>query len=485
MTIRRKLLLFIPLLVLLANSVTFFLFQSGRIVQQSYDVMMNRILLYQQTTQAVEGQLGSLYGYLLNPGGISASDREQEQTALARLKAQLQQQSSSPALASERTGYLHMLDTFKEQQQAAWSAAQAQDAGGALQYYEEAERTAGFLREEEQRLVDLELTSYQPVFKQIQAENTRMNRLGAAVFVVNTLMAVLLAYWISRSVTGPVTRLVDMARRMAKGELQVDPPDLGVKDELGILSDAFRHMLTDLLALIEKDKQSLEKDRLVKELELQALQSQINPHFLFNTLNALSKLALLEGAEQTSDLIISMSNLLRYSLRKLDQPVTLQDELEHVQQYITIQQARFRDRIRFEQTIDETALGARIPALTIQPLVENAFQHGIEGMEQGAVIRLEIQRASDEAVILVADNGVGMTEDVRQSLLRLETPAGPRKSTGIGTSNVFKRLQLFYGRPLDSIVALESEPGRGTVITIRIPLRTEGEAADVQTINSR
>lgn len=488
MTIRRKLLLFIPLLVLLANSVTFFLFQSSRIVQQSYDLMMNRILLYQQTTQAADQRLKTLYASLLNPDGTPAANGQAEAAdGLAGLRGKLLEQRSGAARTSELTGYVHMLDTFIEQEQAARTAAQSQDAAEALRQYEEAERTAGFLREEEQQLVDLELTSYQPAFRQIQEENARMNRLGAAVFVVNTLMAVLLAYWISRSVTEPVSRLVAMARRIAKGDLNAAPPELSTKDELGVLSDAFRQMLGDLLVLIEKDKQSLEKDRLVKELELQALQSQINPHFLFNTLNVLSKLALLEEAEQTSDLIVSMSNLLRYSLRRLDQPVTLQDELAHVREYFAIQQARFRDRVRFELKADESALGAEIPALTIQPLVENAFLHGIEDMEHGAEIRLSITTAeTGEAVISVTDNGKGMSEETRGALLRLESPAGPRQSTGIGTVNVFKRLLLFYERTsLDSLVSLESRPGQGTTVTIRIPRRKEADPLHVPIADRR
>lgn len=125
-----------------------------------------------------------------------------------------------------------------------------------------------------------------------------MNRLGAAVFVINTLLSIVLAVWISRSITVPVGRLVDMAKQMSKGNLPVDPAPIRSSDELGLLSNAFKQMSTDLKTLIEKDKESLEKDRLVKELELQALQSQINPHFLFNSLNVLSKLALLEGAEK-------------------------------------------------------------------------------------------------------------------------------------------------------------------------------------------
>lgn len=479
MTIRTKLLVFIPLLVLLVNSVTFFLFESGKIVQMSYGVMMDRILLYNQSAQTAEDNLRLLHAYLLNPGGSGGAELEQAQAKLQELRAGLARSTSSSLQASSLTSYVHMLDTLMEQEQAARAAAEAQGARAALAHYEEAEKTTAYIREEGQRLVDLELGSYRPVYKQIQLETERMNRLGAAVLVINTLMSVVLAVWISRSITGPVSRLVDMAGRMSRGNLDLEPlpPPRRSDDELGLLSAAFGQMSTNLKALIEKDKESLEKDRLVKELELQALQSQINPHFLFNTLNVLSKLALLEGAERTSDLIVSMSNLLRYNLRKLDQPVTLRDELAHVQEYFTIQQARFRDRVRFELDIKPDALQVPVPALTLQPLVENAFVHGIEGMEQGAVIRLEIGHVPEGVRIALSDNGGGMREEVRQALLRLEAGTDNKHSTGLGTRNVFKRLQLFYGR--SDLVDIDSEPGKGTTITIVIPSGKEVEPLHV------
>lgn len=469
MTIRTKLLLFIPLLVLLVNSVTFFLFESGKVVQISYDLMMNRILLYKQAAQAADEHLQTLYRYLLHPGEDGKAELDRARAKLLELRTVLSGQSGSSLHASELTGYLHLLETQMEQ-------ALAAVLGSAPSRYEETETTTRFIREEGQHLVDLELSSYQPVYRQIQAENGRMNRLGPAIFVVNTLLSIVIAVWISRSITGPVNRLVGMAEQIAKGNLNPDPPPPRSGDELGILSDAFQRMLADLKLLIEKDKERLEMGRLVKELELQALQSQIHPHFLFNTLNALSKLALLEGAEQTSDLIVSMSNLLRYNLRGLDRPVTLRDELGHVQEYVTIQQARFRDRFRFETEIDESALQASVPALTLQPIVENAFVHGIESMEQDAVIRLTIRGEPEHVRLMISDNGRGMSEVVRQSLLRLENENGARargqtadnkQSTGLGTRNVFKRLRLFFGR--SDLVDIDSEPGQGTTVIIRIP----------------
>jgi len=485
MTIRTKLLIFIPLLVLLVNFVTFFLFQSGKLVQQSYNQMMDRLLLYKQSSQTVEGNLGALHNYLLNPDESNNELFKQSRKKLMELRALLEDHSKASLRSSAVTSYNHMLDSFLEQEQAAFAAVTDETSKASLDHYEKAEKIADFIREDGQQLVDMELGIYQPIYKQIQAENERMYLLGAAVFITNTLMSILLAIWISRSITGPVSRLVSRARQISKGKLhQSDRQHRSTdrsSDELGLLSGAFEQMSSDLLVLIEKDKESLEKDKLVKELELQALQSQINPHFLFNTLNVLSKLAFIEGAEKTSDLIVSMSNLLRYNLRNLEQPVTLRDEVEHVKEYFIIQQARFRDRIRLEMDIDQSALQQPLPALTLQPIIENAFLHGIERMEKGAVIRLEISQSTAGVRISLSDNGSGMTEEVRKSLLRLESGSDKKRSTGLGTKNVFKRLQLFYG--VNGLVDIESELGKGTKVTIRIPPRKEGERIHVPTVD--
>ncbi|WP_028611265.1 sensor histidine kinase [Paenibacillus harenae] len=479
MTIRTKLLIFIPLLVLLVGSVSFFLYQSGKLVQQSYHMMMDRLLLYKSSVRTTDDTLNRLYIYLLNPNDSSRLQLKEARFRLRDQRAALEEQLHYSHHAAALENYVHMVDTFMEQEQAAFDAAQGQTPRSALALYAEAEKTAGFIREDGQLLVDQELDFYQPVYQRIQAENNRMNRLGAAVFVINTLMSILIAVWISRSVTGPVNRLVARAKQISKGELKAKPSPFRASDELGALSEALEQMSNDLSVFIEKDKASLEKDRLVKELELHALQSQINPHFLFNTLNVLSKLALLEGAERTSDLIVSMSNLLRYNLRNLDQPVTLQDEVRHVQAYFKIQQARFRDRVRLELDIDHTVLRVPIPALTLQPLVENAFLHGIEQMESGAMIRLGISRSPEGVSVSVTDNGRGMSGEERLSLLRLEAGTDNKQSTGLGTRNVFKRLQLFYDKP--AMIDIKSEPGKGATVTILIPEQKEGEQAYVPT----
>lgn len=474
MTLRKKLLLFIPLLVLLTNGVTFFLFESSKTVQHSYNTMMDRMLLYTQSTQTADDNVRALYTYLLNPAESSQMALQQQQAALSQIQSRLASQQTEKDITGVLQGYIHMLETLEEQEQAAQQKADTNKSAAlaeSLTHYEDAEQTSSFIREEERRLIDLELSAYEPVYRSIQLEIVRMDWLGSTVFIINTLLSIVLALWISRSITEPVDRLVITAQHLSKGHLDTDYLPEQTGDELGILSEAFRHMINDLKVAVSRDKDRLESERLVKELELQALQSQINPHFLFNTLNVLSKLALLEGADQTSDLIVSMSKLIRYNLSQLDRPVTLGDELRHVQEYFTIQKARFRNRVEIQQQIDESVLGLLIPALTIQPLVENAFVHGVERMESGGVIKLVMEQAENGVKVTITDNGKGMSGAERDALLALHVPPVPspakKNSMGFGTRNVIKRLRLFYSS--QDIVYIESEPGRGTSVILLLP----------------
>ncbi|MFC4103235.1 sensor histidine kinase [Paenibacillus xanthanilyticus] len=501
MSIRKKLLLFIPLLVLLANTVAFLLFESAHVVQDSYRILLDRVLGIRRCAEAAEAQLTAMYRYLADPAPAARDALRQAEAAASRAADGLAASASEP-FGNEAAfiAYGRLLATLTEQTSAALTD---EAAGGAisLSRYEAAEETAGFIREAGAELVDLELAAYEPLYTEAQRQSARMNRLGQTVFAVHALLGITLALWISRSISRPVDRLVDWAGRItARGAADAPPPPADARDEMGKLTDAFGRMLGALERSSRIEKEAAEKDRLVKELELAALQSQINPHFLFNTLNVLSKLALMEGADRTSDLIVSMSSMLRYNLRSLEQPVRIRDELAHVREYIVIQQARFRDRVRFEVKADEAALDLAIPALTLQPLLENAFMHGIDGMERGAAIALHIRAADDGgARITVSDNGRGMAPEVRETLLQAvggerggedhersvdealsgsggiglvdgtRSAVGTTASTGLGTRNVFRRLRLFYGEA--GLVEIDSEPTHGTKITLRIPAR--------------
>jgi sensor histidine kinase YesM len=293
------------------------------------------------------------------------------------------------------------------------------------------------------------------------------------------LLLLLFTYWFSLSITRPVLKLTQAAKELSRGrfDLQIEVES---NDEISFLAKMFDRMRININNLISEIQQKAQLENelqqnklLLQESQLRSLQSQINPHFLFNTLNTLSKKAYLEGSEETSDLLASVAGLLRYNLKRLDRSVTLYDEVKVLKQYIEIQKARFTERLQFHTEIDETCLHIQIPGLTLQPIVENAVIHAVEPEEDGGTIWFRIINGDERVTIEIEDDGPGMTELKIKQILEEHLIETEGHSTGIGFSNVVRRLRLFYG--YEDVIGIESGSGsvRGTKVMLKIP-KTRG-----------
>lgn len=221
--------------------------------------------------------------------------------------------------------------------------------------------------------------------------------------------------------------------------------------------------------LTDEIRARIELEKTLREMELKVLQAQVNPHFLFNTLNTIARLALFENAPSTLGLAYALSKILRYSLSKIDQLVPVKDEISHVKDYLMIQEARFGDRIRAEYHIDPRILDSPIPILTLQPLVENAIVHGLEPKVEGGYVCLRGWAESGDAFVDIEDTGTGLDPERGNVLLRDGGPvSGAGHTTGLGITNVHKRLQHWFGPRYGlRYVALDAE---GTRVQIRFPL---------------
>lgn len=229
-----------------------------------------------------------------------------------------------------------------------------------------------------------------------------------------------------------------------------------------------RQLHQSQVRLIEEIKAHTELEEAFKFMELKALQSQVNPHFLFNTLTTIAGLSIFESAMQTTELVQSLSRLLRYSLRSIGQTVPLSEELAYVDDYLAIQKARFGDRITVETDISAAVRAAQVPVLTLQPIVENAIIHGLEAKLDG-LLRLDAYAEGERVIILVIDNGVGIEPARLNEIQTLKVGmSGRSHTTGLGFANVHKRLQHFFGSSYG--LQLQSTPGQGTKVTIALPL---------------
>lgn len=219
-------------------------------------------------------------------------------------------------------------------------------------------------------------------------------------------------------------------------------------------------------------KKQHQLEQALKDAEFKALQSQVNPHFLFNTLNAISRLALLEGAQVTEKMVGALARLMRYTLYRVKGLVTLREELGIVQDYLFIQQTRFSDRLISEIEVDPQVLEARLPCMVLQPLVENAVIHGLEPLKEGGIIYIKGRLVDSQVHLEIRDTGVGIPEDKQREIFDLEiTRSGKGQLTGLGIINVYRRLQHYFGA--ECALNVHSQPGAGTSIQLTFPFIKE------------
>lgn len=270
----------------------------------------------------------------------------------------------------------------------------------------------------------------------------------------------------------PLLELVRTSRSIAQGQLDV--PDLPVRstDEVGQLTGTFNQMKHAMAAsqaareaLHREEVRNLALERDLEHTRLEVLKSQVNPHFLFNTLNMISCMARLEDASTTDQMIVHLGSLFRHNLRTKRQQITLEEELDGLEDYIYLQQMRFDGRITVEKSIRVQPAAVLVPSFILQPVVENAYSHGLKSCEEGGRILLRAWMQGSVLVLTVADNGRGMTAE---ELDTLQARIAQSEQTGrsIGLGNISRRIGMLYP---GGKMQVYSRAGRGTVVRFEIP----------------
>lgn len=307
-----------------------------------------------------------------------------------------------------------------------------------------------------------------------------------SIFGVVSITNVIFIIMLTRSITRPLILLSKRANEVSEGKLDtVEPLEVTSDDEIGTVTHAFNQMLLSIRKYIVTIREQMETESIMKENELlmenhlkdaqlKYLQAQINPHFLFNTLNAGAQLAMLEGADRTNEYIQHMADFFRYNVKKNNDEVEISEEIELVDSYIYILNVRFSGEIKFFKDIDEKLLSVRVPSMIIQPLVENSVKYGITGLEREGRITLSLYEENGRCSISVSDNGRGMDSDRIKRILRLQEGTSENGDTdGVGLKNVMTRLNLFYSG--QETFDIKSEPDCGTEVIITVPMACEQE----------
>lgn len=284
-------------------------------------------------------------------------------------------------------------------------------------------------------------------------------RILTIVLVCAALLSLAVASVMAYQLMQPIRRFARFIAIVEEGDLNLTIPETGFR-EVRAITSAFNRMLARIRALMEQIVQEQEKKRLY---ELNALQAQINPHFLYNTLDSIIWMEERGRSREAIQMVSALAKLFRISISKGREVISVREELEHVRNYLIIQKMRFKDKFTYEITAQEEALNERTVKLIVQPMVENAINHAIDETQPEALhISIHAGVSDDELVFTVADDGIGMPPEVVEQLL-----IAPEGKSGIGIRNVHERIRLTYGAPYG--LTVESEEDEGTTVIIRLP----------------
>ena len=302
------------------------------------------------------------------------------------------------------------------------------------------------------------------------SEHLKNSRKARSIYVLVALgliaVALVISSEIARNITFPIQKLRDSMKRVQKGDFSAAEIEVYSDNEIGSLTRSFNvmtHKIQDLMA------QNIQEQEQKRKIELKALQSQINPHFLYNTLDSIIWMAEGKKNEEVVLMTASLARLLRQSISIENELVTIGQEIEYVRSYLTIQKMRYKDKLEFEINVDPRITHAQIIRLVLQPIVENAIYHGLKYKESKGMLKVHGYELGERIIIDITDDGVGMDEETLKHIY--DKHKVNYHSNGVGVYNVQQRLVLYYGKEYGIIY--HSEKGKGTTATVVIPKRQE------------
>lgn len=309
----------------------------------------------------------------------------------------------------------------------------------------------------------------------IKGTGISLNMLKTRLFIVFVILliifiVILINSYISFRVTNPIRELEKSVKALEEGNLDADIY-MGGSYEVQHLGKSVQDMKFRIKGLMQDIVNEHEEKR---KSEFDSLQAQINPHFLYNTLDIIVWQIENEKQSEAVHTVTALARFFRLSLGKGKNIVTVKDEIDHVKNYLMIQHMRFKNKFDYEFDIAEDVLELPSLKLMLQPLVENAIYHGMEFMDGDGMITVKAWREEDELYLSVADNGLGMTEDKVEMILTGKSTSGNGRGSGIGVKNVNERIKLYFGEAYG--LTIDSEPDEGTTVIIHLPAKDEKES---------
>lgn len=287
-------------------------------------------------------------------------------------------------------------------------------------------------------------------------EINRMQKYFLIGGVIYGLVIILFMILFSIRYTEPMMNMMGVIKKVEQGDLTART-DVKSNDEIGVLGDSLNNMIEEIQVLIEK---LVEEEQSKKELELEALHAQINPHFLYNTLNTIKWMAKIQGDKSVSNAITALTKLLRISINLGKDKITLREEIDYVKNYIVIQKLRFNESINMSYNIDEECLDITVPKLILQPIVENSLLYGLDGDRLELTIDIRVYKDKSNLIIEIADDGPGIEKEILNNLLK--STSDKNRFSKVGLNNVNQRIKLYCGNEYG--LRIETEVGKGTKV---------------------
>lgn len=297
-----------------------------------------------------------------------------------------------------------------------------------------------------------------------------MELLGNICVMLTIIMGLtmIVSFLVSRLVTKPIQRLIRAMQEFEKDAAGYVYRPVEGTTEIEALSQSYEHMVGKIQNLM---KQVRQEEISLRKTELKALQAQINPHFLYNTLDAIGWLCEEERCRDAVEMVNALAKLFRISISKGHELITIEKEVEHARSYLKIQNFRYKNQFSYDFQIEEECLRYYCNKITLQPIIENAIYHGLDRMVDEGHIQIRIYSEGEDVIFRVEDNGVGMSEEQCRSILHKE----PGDNSGIGIKNVNDRIKIYFGKEYG--LSIESELDEGTTVIIRMPKVEENAAA--------
>lgn len=488
--IRKKLIAYFVLTILLLGITSLFSYYNAKIVLRNTNSIIKDYAYLNNLNNDVNLLMTELEKYLTSASSENLLNYYTHYNKLQELTRKIPRTAdySYEWLLLKDIG--NMLDELMKEADNAVLAKRGRISSKYIAHFQRSNQISEYIKLYNNKLMDSKLMTGSTKYENINSSMNFVSYLNLLIILAAVLVNLYIAVVSTYRLTKPISELSHSAEKIAEGDFEIEVTQTHTGDETDILAGAFIKMVKSIKDYIneirsqaevenrlkEQEMQNLKMQSLLKEAELKFLQSQINPHFLFNTLNAAAQLAMIEGADKSSEFIENIAHLFRYNLKNIDELTPLRDEIQYVRSYMQILKTRFGSRIEFVTNIDEAALDTMIPRISIQPIVENAYIHGLQNLERNGEIQLNIKLIDHSVFIEVQDNGMGMEESCIESILGFGEDGNMRKKhvTGIGISNVVHRLQVLFNiEDSAEIISIESELGIGTKVILKIPYNND------------